>query len=302
MEPAAGRGVVRLSPAAARLVGGEAAEDEQLAALGGEFPLPLPEFCTVICVLAGNRNQRVRDAALQALRSLTPNVLAEFLADPELHPRFIDLIARLHTGNPVVAELVTWHPAVPESTREFLAGRQAGHQGSSQDEPVIPGADDGDDGTEEAGPAGVALEKSEIEEIKFRTAYQQVQHLGIGDKIKMALTGDKEWRTVLIKDTIKPVCCSVLKNPRITDAEILTIARSAVQYDDIIRLICANREWLKKYQIRKALVENHRTPLPVALKLLATLGEKDLSSLAKSKNVSSVISTQARKMALAKKK
>ena len=117
----------------------------------------------------------------------------------------------------------------------------------------------------------------------------------------MALTGSKEWPTVLIKDTIKPICCAVLKNPRITEAEILAIARSAVQYDDIIRLICANREWVKKYPIRKALVENHRTPLPVALKLLATLGEKDLTFLAKNKNISTVISTQARKMSLAKK-
>ena len=131
--------------------------------------------------------------------------------------------------------------------------------------------------------------------------HRQVQLLSTSQKIKMALTGDKEWRTVLIKDTVKPVCCAVLKNPRITEAEIISIIRSSVQFDDIIRIISGNREWLNKYQIRKALVENHRTPLHVALKLLATLPDKDLSSLAKSRNVSSVIATQARKMLIAKK-
>ena len=300
MEPAAGRGVIRLSPAAARLVGGEAAEGEQLAALSGKLDLPFPELCAVICVLAGSRNQPVRDAAVLALRSLSPDSLAEFLVDPELHPRFLDLIARVHAGDPVVAELVIWHPAVLESTREFLAGRQA-DQTSAQDEPEVDGPDEADDGAEEPGAAGAPLPDAETEEAKSRSPYQQVQHLGIGEKIKMALTGNKAWRNILIKDTIKPVCCSVLKNPRITEAEVLAIARSSVQYDDIIRIICANREWLKKYQIRKALVENHRTPLTVALKLLTTLGEKDLSSLGKSKNVSSVIATQARKMAQAKK-
>ena len=301
MEPAAGRGVVRLSPAAARLVGSEAAEDEQLAALGGNHSLPLPDLCTVVCILAGSRCQRVREAALHALRSINSDAFAEFLANPELHPRFLDLIVRVHAGDPVVAELVTWHPAVLDSTREFLARRQPDLD-PDRDEAGVAGPDDLDDGTGEPVAAGSAVPDAVIEDVKFRTAYQQVQHFGIGDKIKMALTGDKEWRTILIKDTIKPVCCSVLKNPRITEAEVLTIARSSVQYDDIIRLICANREWVKKYPIRKALVENHRTPLPVALKLLATLGEKDLASLGKSKNISSVIATQARKMALAKKK
>ncbi len=291
MEPGAGKGVVRLSPAAARLVGVEAREEEQLEFLGGSSSLPFSETCSVICVLAGSRNRRVQEAALQTLRSMTPDNLAEFLSDPQLHPRFLELIARVHAGDPVVAELVVWHPAVTDSTRKALEGAPA--------DSLIGEAES--EGDEEAQLTEFGIPESEIDPVQFRTAYQQVQQLGIGDKIKMALTGNKEWRTVLIKETIKPICCSVLKNPRITESEILTIARSSVQYDDIIRIICANREWLKKYPIRKALVENHRTPLPVALKLLATLGEKDLASLGKSKNISSVIATQARKMALTKR-
>jgi hypothetical protein len=302
MEPVAGSGVVRLSAVAARLIGSEADENEQLAALCGKMSLPPPEICTIICILAGSRNQLIRDAALTALRSLTPNVLAEFLSDPELHPRFLDLIARVHAGDPVVTELVIWHPAVSEATRELLSGRRT-VPGPEQDEPEDSGEEEREDGTEEAEVASATIPDAENEEEeKFHSPYQQVQNLGIGDKIKMALTGNKEWRIILIKDTIKPVCCSVLKNPRITEAEVLTIARSSVQYDDIIRIICANREWVKKYAIRKALVENHRTPLIVALKLLATLGQKDLSFLSKSKNVASVIATQARKLALEKKK
>ena len=300
MAPAAGRGVLRLSSVAARLVGSEATEDEQLAALGGKLSPPLPEICTVICILAGSRNQLVRDAALQALRSLNQSALAEFLVDEELHPRFLDLIARVHAGDAVIAQLITWHPSVPESTLEFLAAHQT-DPAQAQENHEIVGEDERDDGTEEPVAADTVLPDAETEDAKFRSPYQQVQSLGIGEKIQKALTGNKEWRNILIKDTIKPVCCSVLKNPRITDAEILTVARSSVQYDDIIRIICANREWVKKYPIRKALVENSRTPLPVALKLLATLGQKDLAALGKSKNISSTIATQARKIALAKK-
>jgi hypothetical protein len=63
-----------------------------------------------------------------------------------------------------------------------------------------------------------------------------------------------------------------------------------------MRLICHNKEWLKNYKIRKALVENNRTPLPFALRQMTTLSEKDVAALAKSKNVSTVIATNARKL------
>jgi hypothetical protein len=115
------------------------------------------------------------------------------------------------------------------------------------------------------------------------------------------LMGNKEWRSILIRDNNKIVCESVLKNPRITDQEILVIAKSSERSDEIIRIICSNKEWTKSYQLRKALIENHKTPLQFALRFLSLLTEKDLAFLVKSKNVSSVIVTQARKMLTNKK-
>ena len=53
--------------------------------------------------------------------------------------------------------------------------------------------------------------------------------------------------------------------------------------------------------IRKALVDNNRTPIQKALRYLATLNDKDIAGYAKSKNVSSVISTQAKRILLNKK-
>ena len=94
---------------------------------------------------------------------------------------------------------------------------------------------------------------------------------------------------------------AVVKNPRMTEGEVLTIAKSQVQNDEIIRVICANKEWVKNPLIRKALAENNKTPLPAALRFVATLSEKDLSLMAKSKNISSVIASQARRILLTKK-
>jgi hypothetical protein len=126
--------------------------------------------------------------------------------------------------------------------------------------------------------------------------------LSIGEKIKMAMTGDKEWRLLLIKETNKLVSTAVLKNPRLTDPEVLAIAKSIELNEEIIRLICMNKEWLKIYPIRKALVENSKTPLPKALRFLTTLNDKDIQALSKSRNISSVIAQQAQRLVRSKKR
>ena len=153
----------------------------------------------------------------------------------------------------------------------------------------MPAAEDDDEPVDEEGE-------------EFLSKYKLCMQLSIADKIKYALTGDKEWRCILIKDSNKLVSSAVMKNPRITEAEVLTIAKSKIQNEEILRHICMNKEWLKNYRIRKALVENVKTPLPKALRFMTTLTEKDLTGLSKSKNVPTVISTQARRLLFAKKK
>lgn len=137
---------------------------------------------------------------------------------------------------------------------------------------------------------------------QFLSKFKISQMMGIGEKIKMALTGDKEWRSILVKDSNKLVSGSVVKNPRITEGEVLQLIKSGIQNDEIMRLICSNKEWIKSYKIRKSLIENNRTPVQNSMRYLATMGEKDLAGFAKSKNISSVVSTMAKRLLLSKKK
>jgi hypothetical protein len=200
-------------------------------------------------------------------------------------------LARLYLNSHPALLILAARNDLPEATAAMVQERL------SQLAPQIP----------PAGAAQTPAEDDLDEEIseeseEFQSKYQLAQTMGTADKIKTALTGDKEWRTILLKDSNKLVSGAVIKNPRITEAEILAIAKSSVQNDEIMRLICANKEWTKNYMIRKALVENHKTPLPNALRYMATLSDKDLSFLAKSKNVSSVIATQARRVLLQKQK
>lgn len=140
------------------------------------------------------------------------------------------------------------------------------------------------------------------DEEEYLSKYKTAQLMGIAEKIKMALSGDKEWRSILVKDSNKLVSGSVIKNPRITEAEIQTLIKSGSPNDEIMRLICANKEWIKNYQIRKTLIENNKTPIQNAIRYLGTMGDKDMASFAKSKNISSVISTMAKRLLLNKKR
>lgn len=125
--------------------------------------------------------------------------------------------------------------------------------------------------------------------------YQLSLGLKVSEKIKLGITGDKEWRSLLMKDANKLVQSAVLKNPRITDGEVIMVAKNKQSSDEMIRLILLNKDWIKLYEIKKALVWHPKTPLPKALRLVGFLTEKDLKEIARSRNVQTVISTQARK-------
>lgn len=268
--------------------------------VGGEVELSPPDLTTVLFVLAQDQDAEVSGGARRRLAELPEGTLREAVSSPSLHPRILDGIARLFLRNREIASLIASHPHCPEETRQFLAERGIDvPQRSHHVEAHLHGA-----GEAEAAPEFPADGEGEVDEEseEFRGKYQLAQVMGVPDKIKFAQTGDKEWRMILIRDSNKLVSGTVIKNPRITEQEVLTISKSSIQNDEILRVICANKEWIKNYQIRKALVENNKTPLPSALRFLATLTDKDMAHLAKSKSISSVLSTQARKLLLSKKK
>lgn len=281
---------LKISAAAAGLLHPTADRQEKLRAARGEIPLTPADQATVLLYLCHDRDGDLQRTALQTVAALTPEQLATMLAEEDLHPRVVDLLARRCGLTEDLVTLLLQHPRLAPATGDFLRER---YPAWSMAEDSLAGVPDGESEESEEEP----VEEDE----EYQSKYQLAQAMGTGEKIKMALTGDKEWRSIFLKDANKLVSSAVIKNPRMTDAEVLTVCKSTVQNDEIIRLICANKEWVKNYQIRKALVENHKTPLPAALRFLSTLGEKDVAFLAKSKNISSVIATQARRMLLNKK-
>jgi hypothetical protein len=128
--------------------------------------------------------------------------------------------------------------------------------------------------------------------------WSRIRSMTVGQKVKLAFTGNKEVRAILLRDSNKVIPRLVLHNPRITEEEILMLARDRNADDEVLRQISETREWTRVYAVRAALVENARTPLAKAVSLLQTLDERELTRLAKSKHVSNAIAVQARRLLL----
>jgi hypothetical protein len=143
-----------------------------------------------------------------------------------------------------------------------------------------------------AAPAPAA--ETPEEEQKKLTITQRIMKMSVSEKIKLATLGNKEARTLLLRDSNKLVCMAAATSPRITDGEILGIANSRTANADVLRHIYSNREFLKTYAVKISLVKNPKVPLPTALKMLYTLQEKDIKELARDRNVPQTIQSQAK--------
>lgn len=143
---------------------------------------------------------------------------------------------------------------------------------------------------------GLVEDKQEYTAEEKKTIMQKIQGMSVPEKIRLALWGNKEVRSILIKDSSKAVRNAVLSSPRITESEILQIANSRNTDEDVLRQIAKNKNWMKNYGIIMALVTNPKTPLSLSLGLLSRLREKDLSFLSKNKNIPSALQREARRL------
>ena len=129
---------------------------------------------------------------------------------------------------------------------------------------------------------------------------KQISMMSPGKKIKLAYLGNKESRNILIRDRNKQVALAVIKSGRLTDNEVLKHSGDRNLPSDVLREIGSNGEWLRKYPVKVALVNNPRCPPSIAVALVSQLQSKDLSALGRNKNVSAVIFQMAQKLAKAR--
>ena len=128
-----------------------------------------------------------------------------------------------------------------------------------------------------------------------RTALQKIAEMSPAQRLALAMKGTREERAILVRDPNRIVAVAVLSSPKISEAEVESIAKMANVSDEILRIIGHTRVWLKKYSIVSALAKNPKTPLGVSLTLLPRLLEREVKALSTDRNVPETLRIAARK-------
>ncbi|MBN1958164.1 MAG: hypothetical protein JXQ81_04325 [Desulfuromonadales bacterium] len=312
----------------------------RLAAARGALPMSGPNLVTVLFVFYHGDNEELKNESLSTLKTLPAQILLAALAQQELHPFIIDFIVRLRFQDTVVMQAALAHRMIGLRSLMFLAEKASGDvldmlshydeilrksdtlrvaiinnphadkvmklrlgwvEPVADPEPEITAEEDVEHQADEAiiEDEDVPLDEQDLDE-ETLSKYQELQEMSVAEKIKMALTGDKEWRTLLIRESNKQVNTAVLKNPRITEGEVLAVAKNRSSSDEMIRAILLNRDWVKNYDMKKALVEHPRTPLQTAMRYMTFLTERDIKELSRSRNVTQAIVNNARRILMTK--
>jgi hypothetical protein len=135
-------------------------------------------------------------------------------------------------------------------------------------------------------PAGEIDEKTGLSE-------GQIRMLPVPARLKLTRGAPRALRTILLRDSNSLVAISVLVNNNLSEQEVEQTAGNRAVNEEVLETIAKRREWVNRYSIAKALVQNPRTPLPTALRLVPKLGVRDLRELGRDRNVADAVRSTA---------
>jgi hypothetical protein len=144
-------------------------------------------------------------------------------------------------------------------------------------------------------PKAAVAKKPQVDP-KRQNSLQKINSLDVKGRIQLALKGNKEERSLLIRDGTKVVALAVLEAPKISDGEVEKFASQKNVLEAVLRQIPLKRRFVKNYIVVRNLVANPRTPLDLGLNLMKNLLVQDLKNLSGNKEVSETIRKLALKM------
>ena len=237
------------------------------------------------------RRRRRKELPLD-IEHCSPITLRNIILDVHTPASVLDRIAQVYSDDEYILKDLVRCPNLDETTLAFIS-----LTASDEIKSFISGTRVMDlvvvDDQAAAGP-DAGKQKPLTAAKKKLNVIQAVQKMTNPQKIKLALSGGKEARGLLIRESNKQVSTAVLENPRITDGEIEFFAKSANLGEDIMRKIGTNGEWTKRYAVAQALVNNPKCPPGIAVNFVSRMTDKDLALLEKSRNVSEAVRSAAR--------
>jgi hypothetical protein len=135
-----------------------------------------------------------------------------------------------------------------------------------------------------------------VEEEAAAAEPKMLSSLSVLDRMKLAMKGTREQRSVLVRDSNKLVSAAVLSSPKVNEAEIEAFTKMGNVSEDVMRIIGQNRAWTKNYGVILGLCKHPKTPPAIAMTFVQRLHEKDLKMLTTDRNAKEGLRLLAKKM------
>jgi hypothetical protein len=116
---------------------------------------------------------------------------------------------------------------------------------------------------------------------RTQNAWDRVRGLSQMEKILLAVKADRSERAMILQDNDPRVLLSVLRNPRLTVDEVVRIAKSSFLTYQIAEVIMKTGQWMGNVDVRLALIHNPKTPPAFSLRILPTLPDSEVRSIAR---------------------
>jgi hypothetical protein len=122
------------------------------------------------------------------------------------------------------------------------------------------------------------------------------RELTLGHRKTMARGGDRDQIARLLRSPELQVIPHLLKNTRLTEADVVRLAARRPTDPAIQREILRSQRWAARYAVKRALVLNPYTPSELALRLLGFLVRADLALVRQTANLSETVRDAAEQL------
>ena len=252
---------------------GEVERDVRLLAAQGALAPRAHEQLSILVLLLQDPDDDVRRTAEATIARIPDATLSKFLARSDAPAALREFFA----GRGILPAEKASDGAPPTATEG-----SAGSPSEIAEKPLI----------DESGEASETEERETSESVTQRLA-----KMTFADRLKAAVKGSREMRSILVRDPNKMIAAAVLSSPKLTESEVEAIARMATVSEDVLRTIGSNRAWTKNYSVVLGLTKNPKTPLAMSMNLMQRLSDRDVAQLSVDRNVPEPLRVAARKRA-----
>jgi hypothetical protein len=108
---------------------------------------------------------------------------------------------------------------------------------------------------------------------------ERLPELELGERISLARGAPAGLLSVLASDENHRVIEALLSNPRLLEADVVTIVRRDKTPPEVLRVVAANERWITRPAIRSFVLCHRHTPVHSALKVLSRLSAHEIRKL-----------------------